>query len=79
MTELKNNAVMQLYRNFKKDCDHAYVHQFEDSEEMIAFAHGVLAAIYLLNTTPEELIDPDNGRSLSQDLDEILVSKSNLQ
>jgi hypothetical protein len=32
-----------------------------------------------LNTTPEELIDPENGRSLSQDLDEILISKSNLQ
>lgn len=70
---------MEMYQNFKKSCDQSYIHQFEDSEEVIAFAHGVIAAIYLLNTTPEELIDASNGKSLSQDLDEILVSKSSLQ
>ena len=79
MTELKNNTIMEMYNNFKKNCDHTYIHQFEDSEEIIAFAHGIIAAIYLLEQSPDDIIDTTTGITLSQSLDEILIAKTNLQ
>ena len=79
MNQIKNNVVLQLFHNFKDKGEHEYIHQTEDYDEVIAFAHGMIAAIYLLEKSPEDIIDTSNGTSLSQALDEILVSKTDLQ
>jgi len=79
MNQIKNNIVLQLFHNFRDKCTHEYVHQTENYDEIIAFAHGIIAAIYLLEQSPDDIIDTTTGITLSQSLDEILIAKTNLQ
>lgn len=79
MEDLDPNAINALYNTYRELFRDTYVVQSDDGLEKNAFASGVIAALSMLDMEPEDVVSDTTGRSVLQDVEEVLIERSNTQ
>ena len=73
------NIIRDLFAAYIEDYREQYVIHEDNGAELNAFINGVLATLHILDIDPDAISNNITGETIGDNIEDILVAKSELQ